>query len=396
MHVSHDTALKYSALYCGVRVIAETVASLPWHVYRRLPDGSRERLPSAPAELVLDRRPNAEVTPFSLRETLVAHALTWGNGYAQIARDNAGRVAELWPIAPDRVEVSRVRETGDLVYDISNGGAPNSTVEAGDMFHLHGLGWDGTVGHSVVSLAARSIGLALAAEQFGASFFQNGTHMGGVLEHPATLGEHALENLKDSFRAEHGGPFNASKPVVLEEGMTWHQLGVPPEDAQFLETRELQVAEIARWLRLPPHKIGDLRHATFTNIEHQSREFVTDSIMPWTIRLEQEANRKLVRIPGAYTKLTVNALMRGDSQARASFYRTLWDMGVLSVNEIRAFEDLDPIGPDGDKRLVQLNLTTLERIGEEPPEPQPGPSPAAPEEDGEEQRQTVNRWWQTA
>ena len=380
-------------------MISETVAALPWHAFRTLPNGNRERMPRSPAERLLNNRPSPELTPFSLRETLVAHALTWGNGYAEIVRDNAGRAAELWPIEPDRVEVSRARESRELYYEVSNSGGANTVIPAGNMFHLHGLGSNGTHGYSVVSLAARSIGLSLAAEEFGSSFFANGAHMGAVLKHPNVLGDQALSNLKEAFE-EHRGPHNAHRPLILEEGMDWQATGVPPEDAQFLETRELQVAEIARWLRIPPHKLMDLRHATFTNIEHQSREFVTDAIIPWTVRLEQEADRKLVAEPTVYTKLNVNALMRGDSQARADFYSKMFQMGVFSINEIRALEDMDPIWPEGDKRLVQLNLTTLEKVGEDPDPVEPSPGTRLTEDDGEEEEESralnlANRWLRT-
>ena len=374
MHVDHDTALKLSTVFACTRVIAETVAQLPWRVYRENANGGRDRVVSSPLENVLQRRPNPEMGAFTFRETLLAWALTWGNGYAEIVRDQAGRVAELWPIAPDRVCLKRASD-GVLYYEVSNQSGAKTLLDPADVFHLHGLGFDGVEGYSVISMAARSIGLGLAADEFGASFFGNSTVVSGILKHPATLSEEAVSRLKESWKEQRQGPSRAHSPIVLEEGMTWEQLGIPPDDAQFLETRRFQVQDICRWFRVPPHKVADLERATFSNIEHQSIEFVVDTIMPWCLRLEQEADRKLfgrTTPQRMYTKLNANALLRGDAKSRSDFYSTMWNLGVLSVNEIRELEDLNPIGEDGDKRFVQLNMTTLERAGEEP-EPQPQP-----------------------
>jgi len=368
VRVDHETALTYSAVYAAVRVIAETISTLPWRVLRLNPDGTRERLPTSPVERVLNVRPNPEMSPFSFRETMVSWALTWGNGYAEIVRDGAGRVTELWPIAPDRVDVRR-DDSGALVYEIRNNRGERTYLPSSSVYHLHGLGYDGLVGYSVITLAARNIGLGLASEQFAGSFFANGAVLSGIVEHPGHLSDVAHANLRKSL-AENTGPKNAYKPMILEEGLKWTQIGIPPEDAQLLATRQFSVIDIARWFRVPPHKLADLERATFSNIEHQDREFVVNTLMPWTIRMEQEADYKLFPNRGnaAYTKLQVNALMRGDSQARAEFYQKMANMGVFSINEVRALEDMDPIGPDGDKRLVQINQTTLEKIGNDDPE----------------------------
>lgn len=372
MHVDHDMAMTYSAVYSAVRVIAETIGMLPWRAMRRAPDGRRIHASSSPVEFVLNRQPNPEMTPMVFRTNLLAHALLWGNGYAEIVRDNAGRVAELWPLIPDTVEVKRDRDTGERYYRITPYNGAAAELEQRDVFHLQGLGFDGMQGYSVVSLMAKSIGLGLAAEEFGSSLFGNGAMPNSVLKHPGKLGPEAHERLAKSVKDQYSGASNAFRTMILEEGMSWESVGVPPEDAQFLETRKFQVAEIARWFRVPPHKLADLDRATFSNIEHQAREFVTEALMPWITRLEQEADKKLFAPRNAgnmYTKIAANGLMRGDSQARAEFYQKMANLGVFSVNDIRELEDLDPIGPEGDKRLVQINQTTLEKIGEEPVQP---------------------------
>lgn len=386
MHVDHDRALTYSALFAAVRVIAETVAILPWSVHRRTGGSHREIATAHPTHYVLHRAPNPEMTPFSFKETMLAWALTWGNGYAEIERDRVGRVVALWPIPPDTCEPRRDRE-GRLYYRIYNQRGGAVELDPSDVFHLHGLGYDGLQGYSVVSLMAKSIGLGLATEEYGSSFYANGATPNTALKHPGKLSEDAYEHLKESL-SEHTGPGKAFKTMILEEGMSWASLGMPHHDAQFLETRKFQVTDIARWLRVPPHMIGDLERATFSNIEHQSQSFVSNAILPWTVRLEEEADRKLFgQNPRGtlYSKINVNALLRGDTTARGDFYIKMLEHGVYSVNDVRELEDQDPIGPDGDKRLVQLNMTTLEKIGvddeekDDPTDPTDSESPDEPD-----------------
>lgn len=365
--VTHDRALTYSAVFSAVRVISESIAALPWHVYLERTDGSNERRSSSPVEFVLNRRPNPEMTPFSWRSTLMSHAPTWGNGYSEIERDLAGRVANLWLLPPDRMEVRR-DPIGRLYYRChSRKGYVDFAPE--DIYHVSGLGYDGIVGYSVISLAARTIGLGLAAEEFGGSLFGNGVMPWMALKSPSRLSQEAIDRLELSLKQKFTGSSNAFRAMILEEGLDISTLGIPPEDAQFLETRRFQVQDVARWFRVPPHKLADLERATFSNIEHQNKEFVQESLIPWIVRLEQEADRKLfaasARRTAAYTKINANALLRGDMASRAAFYEKMFMMGALSINEMRAKEDEDPIGPDGDKRFVPLNLTTLDQAGEQ-------------------------------
>lgn len=378
VRVDHDQALTYSAIFGAVRVISETIATLSWHAFDVSGRGGKQRA-TGNLEGLLNKRPNPEMSGMAFRETMIAWALTWGNGYAEIVRDAAGRPAELWPIAPDRVEVKRT-ESGQLLYEISNARGPKSYLMPEQMFHLHGLGFDGRTGYSVITLASRGIGLGIAAEEFGASFFGNNTQLGGVLTHPNTLSDEAYERLRSSWELRHKGAAKSWKPAILEEGMTWHSTGVPPEDAQYLETRKFGVNEVCRWFRIPPHKLGDLDRATFSNIEHQSIEFVSDCLMPWIVRLEQEANTKLIsnRTPGRYTKINVNALLRGDAKTRAEHYQIMQQLGVYSVNEIRELEDMNPI-PDGDARIVPMNMTTLEKLVNAQEEPEQPEEPQVPD-----------------
>lgn len=381
--VTEDTALTLGAVWACVRVIAETLAAMPWQAFEARPGGGRLRAADDPADALLHSRANPETPAFFWRETLLAHALTWGNGYAEIERDMAGRPAALWQLTPERVCPERDGR-GRLYYDVSNERGPNVALPPEDVYHLRGLGYDGLVGYSVVRMAARAIGLGIALEETAARFSENDSTPGGLLKHPTRLDERARTNLRDSWNRIHQGPSKRRTVAILEEGMSWEQTGLPPEDAQLLESRQFTPAEICRWFRVPPHKIHDLTRATFSNIEHQSIDFVVDTLLPWATRLEAEADAKLfplLRRGRRFSRINLLGLLRGDSTARAAFYTALFDRGILSINDVREKEDMNPIGPDGDKRFVPMNMQLLEKAGMEPePDPEPEPMPEMPEE----------------
>ena len=366
VNVNEHTALQYSAIYACVRIISETVASLPWRLMRRRDDGGADVDDRNNLHWLLYQSPNKETSAWDFRRTLEAHRQTWGNGYAEIVRDNAGRPQSLWIITPDRVTPSRSSD-GGISYLIDNGAVEPIRMPAQDIFHLRGLGFDGVVGYSPIALARQAIGLGIATEQFGATWFGNGSHGSGILQSPTPLAPDRSEALAKQFERRNRGPKNGNRVLVLEGGMEYKPLSVPPDDAQWLSTRAFQVTEVARWYRVPPTKLGDLSRATWANVESQSIEFVTDAIVPAVNGWESEAQRKLIGTPARrtlFTKMSVQALMRGDQAARSDYYERMWRMGVLSPNEIRRLEDLNPI-EDGDQHLVQMNLTTLDDLGEE-------------------------------
>lgn len=380
--VNSDTALSLSAVWRSVNLIAGNLAALPWHAFEWEDETTKRRLFGSPIERVLNYKPNSEMTAQQLRETLISHALLWGNGYAEIERDNAGRVVALWPLPADRVEPQRT-DTGELFYRVTLETGGQVPLAPSRVFHLRGLGFDGVRGYSVVAYAARSLSLALTVDEFGSSWFGNGGHVGGVLQHPRKLSKDAKDRLRADFETAHRGASRAGRLIVLEEGLTYEKTAIPPTDSQFLESRSFQVTEVARWFGVPPHKLGDLTRATFANVESENISFVTDCLLPWARRLELEADTKLLRPDAQFTRLQLRALLRGDAASRATFYRELFQLGVFSVNEIRELEDMNPIA-DGDKRLVQVNLTTLEQAGTQPqatgrPAPgDPGSSSSSP------------------
>lgn len=383
VQVTEDTALTFGAWFAAVSLISRTVASLPWGVYQKTAAGREEMFGTV--SWLLNNQPNPEMTAFSFREALIAHVLNWGNGYAEIVFDLAGRPSQLWLIAPDRVCPERAQD-GRLVYRVTNGDGSQTFLEAWQVLHVHGLGFDGIMGYSPVRMAARSIGVGIAQETFAQAFYGNGAAFGTIVELPTkSLSPEQIAVAERELNDKGRGPAKAFTTKVVPQGSKPHNLTMPLQDAQFIESRKLSVTEIARWLGLPPHKIADLDRSTNNNIEHQGIEFVQDAVVPWCVRLEQEANVKLIgaRSQGrVYTKMTVSGLMRGDAKSRAEFYKDMVSIGAMSINEVRALEELNGIGEAGDARLVQLNQTTLEHLVANPGMKASGtPTPAPPPED---------------
>lgn len=349
-YVSPDGAMALAAYYACLRAISEDVAKLPLITYRRLKPRGKERAPDHPLYMLLHDFPNPDMESMTFRETLTAHALAWGNGYAEIERDSFGDAIALHPIHPSRVTPRR-NDQGAIVYDVSGselviGGQWFNVVRlrAENMVHVRGLGAEGLGGYSVARLAAESLGVTLAAQNFGAAFFGNGAFLSGVLEHPGKLSDMAAKHLRESWSEVYAGPANAGKPGILEEGMKWQQLGIPPEQGQFLETRQFQVIEVCRWFRVPPHKIQDLSGAKYANIEQQNLEYVTDTLMPWLTRWEQQLKRKLFGDDVEYfAEHLVLGLLRGDQTARAAYYKTRFDLATLSPDDIRELENENPL-----------------------------------------------------
>lgn len=378
-----EDALCLSVVWACVDAITKAVSSCRWNVYTEDGADRRRRLPNDPADYLLNVRPNEEMTAIGFREALLFNALTWGNGYAEIVRDGAGRIAALWPLAADRMTPRR-DSAKRLVYEFANPDGSTAILEGSRVFHLRGPGLNGLLGDNIVARAAKSIALAMAAERFSSSFFGNGTVLGGVLEYPKTLDDAAYQRLKVSWEERFQGPNNAHKPVILEGGMKWNPISTEPEKSQLVESRKFQIEEICRWYGVPPHKVQHLERSTFNNIEHLGIEFVRDALTPWAMRLEQEADFKLftVRAGSRFTKLDTAWLSYGDAKSRAEYYQIMRRIGVFSVNDILALEGRNTIGPEGDIRIVESAMTRLERVGEEPAKeeepPPPLPEPAEP------------------
>lgn len=371
--VNERTAMQTTAVYACVRILAEAVASLPLHVYEYQDDGGKKLVHDHPLYYLLHDEPNPEMTSFVFRETLMSHLLIWGNAYAQIIRDGAGRVLGLYPLLPDKMDVQR-DDKGNIYYVYSRNSDENPMfkeygnirLKAENVLHIPGLGFDGLIGYSPIAMAKNAVGMTLACEEYGASFFANGANPGGVLEHPGVLKDPS--KVRESWNSVYRGVNNAHKIAVLEEGMKYQQIGIPPEEAQFLETRKFQINEIARLYRIPPHMVGDLDKSSFSNIEQQSLEFVKYTLDPWVIRWEQSLQRSLL-LPGEkgkyFIKLNVDGLLRGDYQSRMNGYAVGRQNGWFSANDIREMENMNPI-PDeegGNLYLINGAMTKLADAG---------------------------------
>ena len=262
----------------------------------------------------------------------------------------------------------------NLVYIYSRYSDENPTInkygqivlKADEVLHIPGLGFDGLIGYSPIAMARNAVGMTMACEEYGASFFANGANPGGVLEHPGILKDPS--KVRNSWNSVYRGSNNAHKIAVLEEGMKYQQIGIPPEEAQFLETRNFQINEIARLYRIPPHMVGDLEKSSFSNIEQQSLEFVKYTLDPWVIRWEQ-ALKKALLLPTEKKeyaiRLNVDGLLRGDYQSRMNGYSVGRQNGCLSTNDIREMEDMNPLSDEegGNLYLINGSMTKLKDAG---------------------------------
>lgn len=371
--VNERSAMQMSAVYACVRILSEAVASLPLHMYRYNETGGKEKALAHPLYGILHDEPNPEMSAFSFRETLMAHLLLWGNGFAQIIRNGRGEVVSLYPLMPDRMNVDRDTR-GRLFYEYtrSDGDArtlgvkSTVTLSPSDVLHIPGLGFDGLVGYSPIAMAKQAIGMGLACDEYGASFFQNGAQPGGVLEHPGVVKD--PKRVRESWNAIYQGSANAHRVAVLEEGMAYKPISISPEQAQFLQTRKFQIEEIARIFRVPPHMVGDLDKSSFSNIEQQSLEFVKYSLSPWIGRWEQSIHRALL-LPSEkqrfFVRFNVEGLLRGDYKSRMDGYAVARQNGWLNANDIRELENLDriPAEDGGDLYLINGNMTKLADAG---------------------------------
>ena len=366
--VSERSAMQMTAVYACVRVLSEAVAGLPLHIYRYTSKGSKEKAIDHPLYFLLHDEPNPEMCSFVFRETMMTHLLLWGNAYAQIIRNGKGEVMAIYPLMPNRMTVDR-DEHGQLFYQYQLSRDDAQTMKGSmvklkpsEVLHIPGLGFDGLVGYSPIAMAKNSIGIPIACEEYGAKFFSNGATPGGVLEHPGTLKNPA--RVRESWNEAFGGSSNSSKTCVLEEGMHYTPITIAPDQAQFLETRKFQLNEIARIFRVPPHMIGDLERAIFSNIEHLSLEFVKYSLDPWLVRWEQSMARVLFNDDekkNYFIKFNVDGLLRGDYQSRMSGYSVGIQNGFLSPNDVRELENMDLI-PDelgGNRYLCNGNMIDI-------------------------------------
>jgi HK97 family phage portal protein len=375
--VTEQTALNLSAVWAATRVVSGAVSVIPLKVYGKGVGGEADEVKSNEPAGALAKSPCPEMTASTFWETLSSHVLLYGNCYAEIERNGLDEPIALWPLPPDSTRPVR-EKNGNLAYE-AYAGQYRAILPARDILHVPGLGFDGLRGYGVIQTARRSLGLATTAELAGEGFFANGMRPGGWVEYPGSFQELQKQNFEEGVKNKHGGATKFGKALLMWGGMKYHELSINPSDAQFLETRQFQVVEVARWFNIPPHMLRDLSRATFSNIEHQGQEFVTNTLMYWLNKFAQEWTRKLLPASGdLYAEHVPEALLRGDTISRYTAYGLGRQWGFLSPNDCRRRENLKPI-PDGDVYHVPVNMAPL---GSEPstePEPQdPDPMPPVP------------------
>ena len=371
--VNEKTAISNTAVYACVRILAETVGSLPLVTYKRLEPRGKERATNHPLYKILHDAPNPYMTAIVFIETLMGHAATWGNAYADIEWGPNGQVKHLWPLRPDRMIKVDYDDSGKLVYIYQLPDNQKTVLHSDRVLHILGLGFDGFMAYSPIAKARDAIGLSVAAEKYGGRFFRNGARPGGVLRHPGKLGEDASKRLKEDWNKMHQGVNNSHRIAILEEGMDYTQIGLPPGDAQFIEVRKFQLQEVARIFRVPPHMLADLERATFSNIEHQSIDFVVHTIRPWLVRWEQAIKQKLLNINDRdtyFTEFLVDGLLRGDTATRYAAHAVARQWGWASANDIREIENQNPLpGEQGDVYLIPMNMIAAGQMNEPKPLP---------------------------
>lgn len=369
-NVNPETALTLSAVWAAVNFLAGTIASLPLHLYRHTGDG-KEKATTNPLYNVLHSQANPLMISYNARETVMVNLLMSGNSYSEIVHDRAGKVTAYWPIQSNRVTPEF--KGGSVVYEIQLPGGGKVVLPKSRVLHIPGLGFNGLVGKSVIEVARESLGLNLAMEEYGARFFSNDATPGGVLEHPGKLDDAAFDRLGASWARANQGLKQAHKIAILEEGMKFHETSISPEDSQFLQSRQHSISEVARWFNLPPHVLKDLTKSSFSNIERQSIELVVYTLRPWLVRLEQSYNSSLITKDNRsklFTEHSIQGLLRGDAAARSEYYGKMFNIGAMSINNIRQLENLNDI-EGGGKHFVPLNMIPLEQAGQVPVEPIP-------------------------
>lgn len=357
--VGPERALQTSAVWSCARLVAESIATMPIIMYRRLSDGGKERAYNHPLYSVLHDTPNAVMTAFAFKRVMMVHALLYGNGYALIQGGERGAVDHLTLVHPDAVRVETI--PGGIRYQVMESPGKETPVNAEDMFHLPGLSLDGVSGLSLVAYARESIGLALAAESYSARFYSQNAKPGGLLKTPNKLTPEGAKRLRESWQAGHSGLNNAHQVAVLEDGVEWVQTGMTNQDAELIAQLDWSAADIARFFNVPLHMIQLMTKSTSwgSGIEEMGMEFVTFTLLPWIRNWEQLIQARLVLAPNTYfAEFLVDSLMRGKLSERYAAYAVGINNSWLSPNEVRRLENMNPI-PNGDEYRMPLNMTQL-------------------------------------
>lgn len=380
-----EELLKVATVWRCVSLLSNSVATLPWHVVRPDSNGNRLIQRDHPIEKLLNVAPNPEMTAFSMRTTLMHHKLLYGNAYAEIEVDGAGRAVALWPIAPDRVDPVR-DGSGAFYYRVSQPRGGIAEIDPEFIFHVPGLAWDGILGYSVLDVALQSLGGSYAMDRFAGRYFATGLQPSGVIEVPdgVELTPEGMKRLRDEFIDKHLGWQKAQGPLILDQGMKYNNAMHEPDKAQLLETRKFSVFDVCRWFGVPPYLAFASDEEPRANVETQSREFLMYGLDPHITAFEQEADRRLFfgfRPPLA-SHMDRSEFQRGDLQTQSAFFKEMRHLGVFSVNDILSELGKPTIGPEGDVRVMQVQFQPIGADGAPKAVPQAGqPMPNGADDD---------------
>ncbi len=369
--VTTQSAMRLSAVWACVRVRSEDVGKLPCFLYRRLPGGGKERASDHPLYALVHDTPNPRMTAFEFRQIMQANLDLRGNAYALKEFDGRGNVVALWPISPEFVTVLKTSDGRELFYRIAQPNLPMETLPGEMVLHLRGMSLDGIIGLSPIAYHRETIGMALAAQKYGAQFYGNNAQPLGAIKVPSVLSDTARDSLRKSWKERFQGK---RELAIFDGGMEWIPTTVDQKDSQYIETLGFQNNEIWRIYRMPPHKVADLDKATFSNIEQQALEYVQDCLLSELVRWEQTLSRELLleEERGTYFfEFLLDGMLRGDMKSRFEAYAIARNWGWFSVNDILEIENRNPV-PNGDIRLQPLNMI---EAGTKPP-PVSAPSPA--------------------
>ena len=364
VNISPNTALRHTAVFACNRVLSESISSLPLTIYQEDEKGNRSKAKSHPLYDILHSTPNPETTTMQWRETMITSLNMRGNHYTQVIRDNAGRISSLWGLATDRISVTRLEKTGELIFLYDNG-KKQMPFKFDDILNVSGLSLDGMSGVSPITYNRESLSLSKAMEIYGGKYFKNGATSTGAFSVQGELSDEAYKRLKNGFADSYTGMINAHKPMILEGGAKFEKITMSNEDSQFLDSRKYQRSEIASIFRVPLHMINDLERATFSNIEQMSLDFAIYTLTPWLVRIEQAMNRDLLtkkeRAKGFYIKHNLAGLLRGDTASRAEMYSKYVNSGIYTINDVLALEDKNEVS-NGNERFMQGAMTTIDNI----------------------------------
>jgi len=356
-----DKALTLTAVWCAIRLLAESVSSLPISVYTKQANGDKLEDTKSPIYKLVKFKPNYYQNKITFFEFIMLSICTEGNSYVQIVRNNSGTPVQLICLSPSDVTV--VVNNNELFYQIDGG----AVLDSSDVLHFKTITDDGVTGLSPIDQCAKALNWGVSLEEFGATFFSNGAKPSSILQTDRALSDTALQRLKSSFNNNYAKLKNSNSTIVLEEGLTFKPISISPEQAQFLSSRQFSIEEVARIFNVPPHMLKDLSKSSFNNIEMQSQEYLTYTLMPYINKIEAEMNLKLFRtneLGKTFVEFNVNGLLRGDVKSRTEAYKTAITNGYMSINEVRQKENMNSI-EGGDKHFMQMNMTTIEKVGED-------------------------------